>query len=944
MKHSLFSRLLLACMVLMPLTGIISAQNTPIPVDKRVRTGKLPNGMTYYIVKNAKPEKRVELRLAVNAGAVQEDANQDGMAHLVEHMCFNGTSHFPKNDLVHYLQSVGVGFGDGINGYTNFDETVYMLTVPSDSAKILDNGLLIMEDWANTVSFDTSEISKERGVVLEEWRLGLGAGRRMQNKYIPVLLKGSKYAQHLVIGTKESILHTSNENVKRFYSEWYRPDLLAIIVVGDMDPDKMEQQIKANFGKIKSQAKPRQKETYKIDDNTEPLVCSVADKENRYTQLLLAYKAAPIIVKTLDDYKQMMVRNIFSGMLNQRLNDLTKNSDPPFIYAEAYYGNLWVRSCDGFQVQGIVKEDGADKGMKALFTETEKVKRYGYIQPELERFKKSYLKNLETQYNERDKQESGNLVWHCVNNFLQSEPMPGIEFAYDFAKKNLETITLADVNKLANQLITDKNEVAIVMGIDKQGVKLMTDQEIRDNYQWIKTAKIDPYKEAAIATSLMATKPKPGKIAAEKQIPNTGITELTLLNGMKVVLKPTDFKNDEIILESFSNGGSSLFGLEYKLSAQLAANIISESGLDKYPKLELEKMMAGKNVSVSPYIEDVRSGFDARSSVSDMETMFQQIYLYFTAPRRDESAYNSIVAKYTTVYKNALSNPVNYFYNEVRSRLYNGNPEAPDVLPTEKDWQQMSHDKVMEVYKRNFSNAGNFTLIFAGSFKPEQIKPLIETYLASLPSTGKTETFVDKGLRPIAGPANEVISKGTDPKTYVYVTLNGPAKWSVKESHALWSLSNIMQRVYIDKLREEMSGVYGFSIDGNVECQPYENFHFAMTIPCAPENADKLVNAVVAEMERMKTQGPTKGEIDKELESQRRSLETNVKENWWWLMGIHRIYRFEKDFARVEKPSSLYEMITPELMKETAQKYFDTKKLVRYTLYPENYKSASISK
>jgi zinc protease len=944
MKHSFLSRLFLACMVFMSITDIIYAQNTTLPIDKRVKIGKLPNGMTYYICKNNKPKNRVELRLAVNSGAVQEDANQDGMAHLVEHMCFNGTSHFPKNDLIHYLQSVGVGFGDGINGYTSFDETVYMLTVPSDSAKILDNGLLIMEDWANAVTFDTTEISKERGIVLEEWRLGLGAGRRMQNKYIPVLLKGSKYAEHLVIGTQESILHTSDENLMRFYRDWYRPDLMAIIVVGDMDPDKMEQQIIKNFGKIKSQTKPRQKETYKIDDNTEPLVCSVSDKENGYTQMMLAYKSSPVIVKTMDDYKKMIVRNIFSGMLNQRLNDLTKNSDPPFVYANAYYGNLWVRSCDGFQVQCVVKEDGADKGMKALLTETERVKRYGYIQPELDRFKKSYLKSLETEYNERDKQESGNLVWTCVSNFLQNEPMPGIEFTYDFVKKNLGTISLADVNKLASQLITDKNEVAIVMGVEKQGVKLMTDQEINDNYKWIKTAKIDPYKESAIATNLIANKPKPGKIAMEKQISNTGITELTLSNGMKVVLKPTDFKNDEIRLESFSWGGFSLFGSEYKLSAQLAAEIVLQSGLDKFPKQELDKMMAGKNVNVSPYIYDIRSGFDASSSISDMETMFQQIYLYFTAPRRDESAYNSTVAKYNAIYKNALSNPVNYFFNEVESKLYNGNPDAPNVLPSEKDWEQMSLDKVMEVYKRNFSNAGNFTLIFAGSFKLEQIKPLIETYLASLPSTGKTETFVDKGLRPIAGPANEIINKGTDPKTFVYLAINGPAKWSIKESHALWSLSNILQRVYVDKLREEMSGVYGFGIEGNVECQPYENFHFAMTIPCAPENADKLVNAVIAEIERMKTQGPTKEEIEKELESQRRSVETNVRENWWWLMSIHRIYRFEKDFGRIEKPYSLNEMITPQLIKETAQKYLDTKKIVRYTLYPENYKKAGDSK
>jgi zinc protease len=909
-------------------------------VDKRVKIGKLSNGMTYYICKNAKPAKRVELRLAVNAGAVQEDDNQLGMAHLVEHMCFNGTSHFPKNDLVHYLQSVGVGFGDGINGYTSFDETVYMLTVPSDSAKILDNGLLIMEDWANAVTFDTAEISKERGVVLEEWRLRLGAYQRMQNKYIPVLLKGSKYADRLPIGTKESILHTSSDNIKRFYAEWYRPDLMALIVVGDIDIDKIEQQIKTNFAKIKSPTSPRPKETYNVQGNTEPLVCVVSDKENTGTRIMLAYKTPSMPKKTIDDYKQSIICNMFCGMLNQRLGELTKKSDPPFLGTGSYYGTLWVRTCDAFQISISVKEDGADKGMKAVLTEVERVKRYGYTEPELDRFKKIYLKNAEKQYNERDKQESSNIVWEFVDNFLQNDPIPGVEFSYEFLKNNLGSITLADINKLASEWIKDKNEVAIIMGVEKEGVKMPSEQELKDNLSWSKTIKVDPYTENAIASSLMTDKPKPGKLISEKQITNTGIIEITLSNGVKVMLKPTDFKNDEILMKAFSEGGSSLFGPEYKLSAQFATSLISESGIGKFSKIDLDKVMAGKNASARPFIEDIKCGFNGNSSVADFETMLQLVYLYFTAPRRDEAIYNSVYGRYSAMYKNALANPSNYFFNQVQLKLYNNNPDAPDLFPVEKDWQQMSLDKAMEVYKRNFSNAGNFTFMFVGSFKVDQIKPLIETYLGGLP-TGKHETFVDRGLRPIDGPANEVINRGNDPKTYVYLTFNGLSKWSKRDSHGLWSLARVMQMIYIDKLREEMSGVYGFGIQGYLDRFPYENYHFTMTIPCAPENADKLVKAVVTEMERIRSQGPTKEELQKEIVTQRRSIETEVKENSWWLSSIDRVCDIEKEFGRVEKPYELCEMLTPEFMKEMAVKYLDPKKMVRYTMYPENYKNES---
>lgn len=927
---------LITLCILLVLSVSVNAQSEKVPTDPSFKIGKLPNGLTYYIVKNSKPEKRVELRLAVNAGAVQEDDDQLGMAHLVEHMCFNGTENFPKNDLIHYLQSVGVGFGSGINGYTSFDETVYKLTVPSDSADILDNGILVMADWASRVTFDSVEIEKERGVVLEEWRLRLGANQRMLNEYIPVLLKDSKYAERLPIGTKESILGTTQERIKQFYTDWYRPDLMAFIVVGDIDPDSIEQKIIAQFSHIKSPETIREIEVYPVKDNDEPLTCVVSDKENTYSHIRIAYKTDLRGKTSYNDYRNLITSNMFNSMLRQRFREKSQLADPPFKYASAYYGNLWVRSREAFQLSISVTEDGFEKGMKAALTEVERVKQYGFIESELERIKKDFLKGAEKSYNERDKQYSRNIVNACVDHFLHGNAHTGIEFYYEFLKDNIDDIKLEDINQLANKFISDKNIVAIATGIEKEGITLPTEQDLKDYLAWSKTIKVEPYTEEKIAENLITKMPKGGKVVSQKEIPNTGITEYELSNGVKVALKPTTFKNDEIKMSAFSEGGQSLFGTEYKLSARFASGIVKEGGVHEYSKIELGKMLAGKNAWASPYIGGIYSGISGGSSVADFETMMQLTYLYFTSPRGSNDAYESYVTKAKSNYKNTLSNPRNYFFNQVRLIKYDNNPDAPGVFPSDKDWENLSMDKIMEVYTKSFSNASNFTFLFVGSFNNDSILPKIEQYLGNLPSTDQKQTYADKGFRPNNKPRNETIKKGSDPKAMVLLQMYDSCEnWTKNESHLMWSLSNIIRRIYTDSLREEMSGVYGFGLGADVTCLPYNNYYFNVTIPCDPEMADSLSDAAIAVIERIKTEGITNAEFEKEIKSQKRTTETDLKENRWWMFAMNRIYQFEGDFGRVEKPYELCNYITPELLQETAKKYLDTSKIVRFNWYPE---------
>ncbi|MES2734660.1 MAG: insulinase family protein [Bacteroidota bacterium] len=942
MKQKLVSHFFFSCLFIALFASWASAQTTAIPLNPNVRVGKLPNGMKYYIQKNAKPEKRAELRLAINAGSVCEDDTQLGLAHLVEHMAFNGTKNFPKNDLVHYLQSVGVSFGPEINAYTSFDETVYMLTIPSDSANILDNGIKIMADWAYQVTFDSVEVKKERGVVLEEWRLGRGAGQRMSDKYFPVLLKDSKYAKRLPIGTKESIEGASLDVLKKFYQDWYRPDLAAFIVVGDINPDEVEKKIKTYFSSFTNPTASRVRESFPIPDNKEPLISVVSDKENPYNSFSIIFKNDHEKYQTMDDYRRQYSYNIFTGMFNQRLNELLQDSNPPFLYAYSYYGSF-LRSKNAYQLGAQVSETGFEKGLKTVLLENERVKRFGFTKSEFERYKKTLLKSLENAYNERDKTESGNLVQQYVSHFLTNDPAPGIEFEYKFVKENIDKIPLEEINKLAGRWIKDKNQLFIVTSVEKEGVKLPTEADIKQIIKGIATEKITPYKENAIASDIMPVKPSAGKIVSEKKIEDLGVTELVLSNGIRVTLKPTDFKNDEILMNAQSYGGQSKFPESYYMSAQYASSIVQESGIATFSKTDLSKTLAGKTVNVSPWIGTYSQGVSGSSSIADLETMFKLIHLNFTQPRRDEKAFQSYISRQKDAYKNVLTDPTSFFFNQVRNIRYNNNPRMKSI-PSDQDWDQIKLDQVFEVYKESFKNASGFDFYFVGSFQPDAIKPLLETYLGSLPTTGEKAAYVDLGIRAIKGPMEQKIIKGNDPKSFASIYLEGKGEFSKEESHRMWTLGNILNRIYLDKLREEMSGIYGLRVTVDMECTPYPYYWLEITLPCSPDNVDTLVAAAFAEIENIKKNGVPEKELQKELESQRRTVEEDMKRNSGWMWRLQRLKTYQEDYTRLRKPEDIHKVITSKDLQMVANKYLDLSKCLKVTLYPKTSSAAGGSK
>lgn len=906
----------------------------PVPNDPAVRVGKLPNGMTYYLRNNGKPAKRVEMRLAVNAGAMQEDENQLGLAHFSEHMLFNGTKNFPKNDLVKFLQSTGVRFGADLNAYTSFDETVYMLTLPSDSATILEKGFQVLEDWASQASFDDAEINKERGVVIEEWRLGRGASQRMRDKYFSVLFKDSRYANRLPIGTKEILETFKPETIKKYYKDWYRPDLMAIVVVGDMDLNEMEKKVKTHFGRIKpADKKARKKEEYAVPDHKETYISILTDKEATNVQVQVLYKHPSMKMNTREDMRKRMVHSLYNGMFGQRFDELRQLAAPPFIFAASSYGGF-VRTKDVYSSFAVASETGAELALKTVLEENQRVKKFGFTQGELDRYKKVLLKRYEQNFNERDKTESERFAEEYVALYLENEPSPGIEFEYEFYKKYIAEVTLAEVNELAKKWITPENRVVIITAPEKETVKLPTEERVRAMLLQTATASLKPYEDKAVATSLMTQLPTAGKVTAEKKVEAVGVTELTLSNGVKVILKPTDFKNDEVLVSAYSLGGQSLYADAEMYDAQYASQIIAQSGVSTYSTPDLTKMMSGKTVRISPSVGQLTEGFSGNFSPADTETALQMINLYFTQPRKDDEAFKSFVSKNKAQWQNMMSNPQFFFLGEL-SKITSQNHPRGGGLPKPEDFDKINYERAFQIYKERFADASDFTFLFVGSFEVEKMKPMLETYLGSLPSTNRKETWKDLGIRPPKGMLEKEILKGTDPKSQVALIFTGEAAYSRKEAYLLSSLADLLNIKLIESVREEQGGVYGINAFGGLNKLPYNSFSCQIQFPCAPENVDKLIKVALGDVQKIQEKGPEEADVNKVKETQRRSRETNLKENRFWLNQLQSYYFQGEDPSQILGGEKSTEGLTAKDLQETAKKYFNLNSYMKVVLKPE---------
>lgn len=914
------------------------AQSTqPIPLNPKVRVGKLSNGLTYYIQQNSKPEKRVELRLAVNAGSILETEKQLGLAHFVEHMLFNGTKKFPKNEIVSYLQSIGVQFGGDLNAYTSFDETVYMLPVPTDKPELLDKGLEILREWASNATFDPAEIDKERGVVLEEWRLGRGAEQRMQDKQFPIILKGSQYAKRLPIGTEKSLKTFKHQEVINFYKDWYRPNLMAVIVVGDIDVNAMEQKIKNLFSDLKNPQKEKPRTAFPVPDHKEMLISIVSDKEASFPNVGILYKKAPRETKTEQDYFEKLKMNIFSGMLNERFDEILLSPNPPFSFAGGYYGDF-VREKDAFSLDANTDEKNLINALRTLLIEAKRLEKYGFVQQELDLYKKKYLANLEKRYNDRDKTESGTIVWSYVSHFLEGKPAPGIEYEYDFAKKYLDKIKLEDLNGIIKTLITKENCVIAIQAPEKEGFKVPTEADVKAVLAEVEKTEVKPYEAKKIAQTLSeGVKINAGKIVGEKKLEKIGVTELTLSNGARVILKPTDFKNDEIMIYAYSNGGHSLASDEDIHSAEYIAGVIAESGINNLSQNDMKKVMAGKNVRITPYIGNTQEGFNGSTTPKDLETALELMHLYFVAPRQDQEAFNSKLQRDKAFLGNLISNPQFYFYIELFKILSNNHPRTVTFIP---EFDKINYQKGFAFYKDRFADASDFTFILVGSFKIEEIKPLLEKYLASLPNNGRKENWKDNGIRPPKGMLDKTIYKGSDPKSFVQIVFAGDdtTPYDYKNAFALTALGELLDIKLVEKIREESSGAYTVGADGNLNKYPRNSYSFSINFPCDPKRVDELTKQALEEVEKIQKGNIDVKDLDKVKEQRKRKMEVDIKTNRYWLYTLANLYFNGENPEMIADWESRLAWITKENLQAVAKKYLNTKEYIRVTLKPEEKK------
>ncbi|MDR6299793.1 M16 family metallopeptidase [Mesonia maritima] len=930
MKLNQVSLIAAVALALFPLKEGIAQQSNDnpadlskeIPFNPEVKKGVLDNGLTYYIKNNGKPEDKVELRLVVNAGSILETEDQRGLAHFMEHMNFNGTKNFEKNELVDYLQSIGVKFGAHLNAYTSFDETVYILPIPSDDPEKLEQGFQIIEDWAHNALLRGEDIDEERGVVLEEYRLGQGASQRMLAEYLPKVVNGSKYADRLPIGTKENLENFDYEDIRSFYNDWYRPNLMAVIAVGDVDVETLEQKIKDHFAGLENPKNPKERKSFSIPNHEETLIAIESDEEasSARVQVLFKDEGETKEDETLGEYRKSIVESLFSQMINNRLDELRNSPNPPFVFGASYHGGTWARTKEAYQSFAMTDANKLLDALEALLKENERVERYGFYEGELERAKSDLLSRLEKSYNDRDKTESNRIVGEYVRNFLEDEPMPGIEWEYNFHEQQLPTIQIEEVNKLIDDYIKDENRVVVITGPEKEGVKKVTEAEVRELLKNVEEAEIEPYKDEAVAESLITDMPKKGNIVKTTSNEKLGTTTLTLSNGAKVTYKNTDFKNDEILFEAFSYGGTSLYSTEDYRATAFANGGLDEAGVNGFDKVALNKMLSGKIVSVRPYISTYSEGFSGSASPKNLEELFQLTHLYFTDLNKDEEAYESFVNKQKAFLGNMLANPQVYFQIEMGEFMYGDSPRYMG-FPTPEKMDAADYDLAYKKYQERFEDAGDFHFYFVGNIDEAKLKDYAETYLASLPGKNSDEEYEVDDFRPLTGSHKKVVEKGKDPKSSVRITYQGETKYDKKEAFALKTLGEILSIKLIEKLREEEGGVYGVGARGNISKTPYGWYSFTISFPCGPENVDKLKKAAIKEVEKLVEEGPTEKDLAKVKESQILDRKEELKENKFWINTLKDAdYENENAENVLEFEKSVNSLSTKYLQK-VAKKY-----------------------
>ena len=909
------------------------ALSDKLPNDPKVVVGKLDNGLTYYIRQNSVPENRAELTLAVYAGSVLETEEQRGLAHFTEHMAFNGSTHFNKNELVNYMESIGMQFGSEVNAYTSFDETVYGIKVPTDNSEFIDKGLLVLYDWAHELTMDDDMINDERGVIHEEWRLSQGAQERVQNEMLKAVFNGSKYAERLPIGLMEVVDNFDPKVIKDFYKTWYRPDLMAVIVVGDFDVADMENRIKKQFSQIPKPVNPKTREVVSIPDHKETIVKLASDPECPATMVEIFYKHPQTSTVTVADARRDMVSSLMSQMLMARLSEIALSPNPPFVQAFGAY-SPFMGGKDVFMNIAVLQNDKIENAVKVLVTENQRMLQHGFTQTELDRAKKDMLKMIEKQYNERDKQKSESYINEYKANFMPPHSAYlSAEYEHDLYNKYIPEITLEEVNNFAATMITDENCVVFAMAPEKEGFKLPTEAQIRKAFEEANQTSTEPYVDKVADKPLVDALGPKGKVAKKEVNKDFGYETWTLKNGVKVVLKHTDFKADEITMTAKSEGGYSKLSAKDALTAKCITDVMDESGLGNYDATELQKYLSGKNAHVSPYIGETEEGFTGSCDVEGFETMLELVNAYFTQPKFNEDAFKSYVEKQKGMLENASLDPQSVWQDSMRWIMANYSEYRKPMTPAMLD--EVNFKNMSKFYKQRFNDPCNFTFYFIGNIDSKKAKPIIEKYLGSLETVERTETFVDLGIRPPKGGVEKDVRKGKDDKCIEIIMFHGDFEYNAQNNTEIDAICKILTTKLLEQIREKESGVYSIGAYPMTSSKPTGRYAVQIFYSCDPAREPELKEKIFDVIKSIQKGEISDDEIAKVIEKKKREHETEVKENKYWRSLVIDLVEGDITPEEAKGEDARINGINKAQMTKAAEKYFKFDSYVKVRLVPE---------
>jgi zinc protease len=886
-------------------------QLAPLPIDPKVRYGKLPNGLTYYIRHNAEPKGQAEFFIAQKVGSMLEEEPQRGLAHFLEHMADNGTTNLPGKMIINYLETIGVKFGANLNAYTSLDETVYnMSNVPVSREGVIDTCLLVLHDWSSGIALQTEEIDKERGVIREEWRTGQDANMRMWETLLPEMYPGSRYGHRLPIGLIDVINNFKPEELRAYYKKWYRPDLQAIIVVGDVDVEQIEQKITKLFADIPAPVDPAERVYFPVPDNDEPIVSLASDAEATSVDVMLFYKhdglpeaLKPTQVALVMSYIKSMVQL----MMNARLNELLQQPEPPFVYASVYDSEFFVaKTKEALTGYAMVKENGIEDGLGTLVREIERAKRFGFTASEYERAKSNFLSSIENMYKEREKEKSRNYAREYVRHFEDAEVIPGIEFEYTFYNQIAPVITVEQINQSLAEWVGEKNIVIAITGPKKEGLTYPSKEALLDVLAKTKAEDITPYTETVSNEPLVPNVPAAGKVTKETTDKTFGTTVWTLSNGAKVVVKPTDFKDDQIVFKALSPGGTSLVDDKDAVNIKVLNAVVSEGGLGAFSKTDLQKVLAGKRANVRASVANTSEAINGNCPPKDLETLLQLVYLNFTAPRKDEVAFQSYLSRKKVELENMQAEPMTALSDSLSSTLYKNHPRSLNLkLESLKD---IDYQRILDIYNDRFKEAGDFVFTFVGNVDLATLKPLVEQYLASLPAAGRKETFRDIHMNIQKGQIKNYFDKDMKvQKTTVCTVYSGALDYTPANLVKMSILDQILDIVYVETIREEEGGTYGVAVQGSVSSYPKGNFTLMAYFDTNAEMRDKLIAKLHEELRKIAKEGPTEVNLNKVKEYMLKKHTEDLRDNNYWLgvlsdysfYGINRMTGYEKTVSGV---------------------------------------------